>query len=342
MALKKRNGVWWVDITHDGKRIRRSTKTEIKAEAQLFHDKFKSELWEASRILKVPKKLWQAAATRWIEESGHKRSLVDDKTHLRWLAPLLKNIYLQDITTDSIDTIAKKKESTGVSPASVNRMLEVVRAILRRAHKEWGWLEIVPAVRMRKEDNHRIRWITYKEADRLLEELPEHLRDMASFTLATGLRQSNVTQLKWCDVDLVRSHALVHPEESKTGRAIPVPLNQDAVDILNKLKGQHPVSVFSYKGHSVTRCNNHAWRKALIRAGIKDFRWHDLRHTWASWHVQNGTSLQELQQLGGWSSFEMVLRYAHLSSEHLRRAAERVQNKISFQPTMGMNYCGVR
>jgi integrase len=84
------------------------------------------------------------------------------------------------------------------------------------------------------------------------------------------------------------------------------------------------VYVFTYKGKPVTRCNNHAWRKALIRAGIEDFRWHDLRHTWASWHVQNGTPLHELQQLGGWSNYETVLRYAHLSSEHLIVAAERV------------------
>ena len=339
MTLKKRDGVWWVDIPHDGQRIRRSTRTEAKAEAQLFHDKLKSELWESSQILKIPKKLWQAAANRWLEESSHKRSLADDEAHLRWVLPFLKNVFLSEITTDVIDGIAKKKESTGVSPASVNRMLEVVRAILRKAYKEWGWLEVVPAVRMRKEANRRIRWITYKEAERLLNELPEHLEDMANFTLATGLRQSNVTELKWCDVDLVRFHALVHPDESKTGRAIPVPLNQDAIDILLKQKGRHPIYVFTYNNQPVTRCNNHAWRKALIRAGITDFRWHDLRHTWASWHVQNGTSLQELQQLGGWSSFEMVLRYAHLSSDHLRRAADRVQNKI-YRSNKEMNYCG--
>lgn len=67
-----------------------------------------------------------------------------------------------------------------------------------------------------------------------------------------------------------------------------------------------------------------AWKKALKRAGIENFRWHDLRHTWTSWHVQNGTSLQELQQLGGWTSFNMVLRYAHLNSDQLQNAAERI------------------
>jgi integrase len=74
----------------------------------------------------------------------------------------------------------------------------------------------------------------------------------------------------------------------------------------------------------VNACNTKAWKKALKRAGIINFRWHDLRLTWASWHVQNGTTLQELQQLGGWASYEMVLRYAHLSSAHLKEAAERI------------------
>jgi site-specific recombinase XerD len=71
----------------------------------------------------------------------------------------------------------------------------------------------------------------------------------------------------------------------------------------------------------VTRANNHAWRKALARAGISDFRWHDLRHTWASCHVQNGTPLQVLKELGGWADLTMVLRYAHLSSKHLEEYA---------------------
>jgi integrase len=68
-----------------------------------------------------------------------------------------------------------------------------------------------------------------------------------------------------------------------------------------------------------------AWERSLCRAGIADFRFHDLRHTWASWHVMNGTSLQELMELGGWKSYEMVLRYAHLAPEHLSSAAKRIE-----------------
>jgi integrase len=82
--------------------------------------------------------------------------------------------------------------------------------------------------------------------------------------------------------------------------------------------------VFSYKGKRITQVNTKAWHKALERAGIKDFRWHDLRHTWASWHVQSGTPLHVLQELGGWESPEMVRRYAHLSSEHLSQYVGRL------------------
>jgi integrase len=84
--------------------------------------------------------------------------------------------------------------------------------------------------------------------------------------------------------------------------------------------GKHSTRVFTYKGKPVTKANNRAWREALVRAGIENFRWHDLRHTWASWHVQQGTPLYVLQELGG-LTIEKVRRYAHLSVEHLAEYA---------------------
>jgi integrase len=334
MALKRKNGFWWVDITYLGERVRKSTKTKLKTEAQRFHDQILEELWKTKKLKAIPKKSWIDAVVRWIEESEHKRSLVTDKIHLAWLDPYLRNMLLQHITDDLIEHIAHEKENTGVKPSSVNRVLELIRAILNKAHKEWKWLNSVPIIRMRKFENKRLRWLTKKEAQRLLDELPPHLKDMAGFTLVTGLRQSNVTGLQWREVDLIKGHALIHPDQSKTKKAIPVPLNSLALDILEGQKGKHSTFVFTYQGKPVTRCNNHAWIKALKRARIKDFRWHDLRHTWASWHVQSGTSLHELQQLGGWSEYETVLRYAHLSSDHLQKAAERVSGTFS-SPLLG-------
>jgi len=271
---------------------------------------------------------------RWLNESQHKKSLCDDKSHLRWLSPHLKDYTLNQISRDTIDTLLKKKQSNGCKPGTVNRMLALIRSILRKAEREWEWLDNAPVIRLLKEENKRIRWITHEEATRLIKELPEHLAAIVTFSLATGLRQSNVTGLQWCNVNLIKKHALIHPDETKGKKAIPVPLNDDAITILRKQMGKHHQFIFSYRGHRIIQCSTKAWKKALKRAGINNFRWHDLRHTWASWHIQSGTSLQELQQLGGWSSFDMVLRYAHLSSDHLLRAAERIHVTKTLQSNL--------
>jgi len=81
--------------------------------------------------------------------------------------------------------------------------------------------------------------------------------------------------------------------------------------------GKHATSVFTFRGEPIKQINTKAWKDALKRAGITNFRWHDLRHTWASWHVQNGTPLYTLQEMGAWQTQAMVHRYAHLSSAHL-------------------------
>jgi integrase len=203
-------------------------------------------------------------------------------------------------------------------------MLALIRAILRKAEREWEWIDKAPVVRMRKEDNKRIRWITADEVERLKKELPAHLADAMEFTIHAGFRESNTANLEWAEVDFNRCHAFIPAHKSKSRKAIAVPLNGRVIEIIRRQIGKHLRFVFTYKGKPIKRFNTRAWTNALKRAGIQDFKWHDLRHTWASWHVQNGTSLQELQLLGGWSSFEMVLRYAHLSSNHLKHAAERI------------------
>ena len=103
-----------------------------------------------------------------------------------------------------------------------------------------------------------------------------------------------------------------------------MPLNDDAMAVLNEEKGKHPERVFTYKGRPLGQVNTRSWRNALKRAGIKNFRWHDLRHVWATWHVMAGTTMAELQELGAWKSALMVKRYAHFAPEQLRAAAAKL------------------
>jgi integrase len=114
-------------------------------------------------------------------------------------------------------------------------------------------------------------------------------------------------------------------------------LNAEAIEILNQQIGNHRKWVFTYRGRRVTKANNHAWRKAIVRAQIGNFRWHDLRHTWASWHVQQGTRLHVLQELGGWSDDEMVRRYTHLSVDHLAKYADGLASNPTFSTNLAQS-----
>ncbi len=213
-------------------------------------------------------------------------------------------------------------------------IVSTVRKILSTAKNDWDWIDTIPSIKMLSEPSCRVRWLTKDEALNLIEQAPDHLKVMIRFTLATGLREGNVTGLLWSQVDLERRCAWIHPEQ-KAGKAIAVPLNDDALAVLRSQVGRHKERVFTYKGEPILKANSTAWDKALKRAGIEDFRWHDLRHTWASWHIQSGTPINVLKELGGWSDLDMVLRYAHLSSEHLAQYANASKIETStFTPPL--------
>lgn len=326
MSLFKRkdSSVYWIKITVNGRTVQKSTGTPDKTKAQEFHDRLKAQLWEQTKLGAKRGYSWNEAVVRWLNETQQKASRKDDLGHLRWLDPFLAGKSLDEINRDCLDKLIQAKLAGEASHATVNRMLALVRAILRKAALEWEWLDKVPKIRLLPEASRRIRWITREEAGHLLRELPEHLQAMVRFSLETGLRQANVTGLQWSQIDLTRRCAWIHPDQAKARRAIAVPLSKAAVVIIREQLGKHTSYVFTYQGNPVTQVNTKAWRNALERAGIKNFRWHDLRHTWASWHVQAGTPLHVLQELGGWESVEMVRRYAHLSSEHLTEYVDRL------------------
>lgn len=320
---RKDSSVYWIKLHHNGKIVQRSTGTTDKVEAQEYHDRLKASLWEQERLGVKPRYSWQEAVVRWLQETTHKASRVDDLYHLRQLDTYLRGYELVDITRDVVESIVTRRLKDGVSNGRVNRMLSVLRTILRKATFDWEWIDRCPKVKILPEPKRRVRWLTHEEAERLITELPSHLAAMVRFTLETGLRQANVAGLQWSQVDLVRRCAWIHPDQAKARKAIAVPLSNAAVSVLNQRIGIHPTHVFSFRNKPIAQPNNGAWIKALKRADIDDFRWHDLRHTWASWHVQAGTPLHVLQELGGWESAEMVRRYAHLSSEHLAEYVEK-------------------
>ncbi|MBI2225698.1 MAG: site-specific integrase [Betaproteobacteria bacterium] len=260
-------------------------------------------------------------------ETQHKATHEGDKSQLRWLQQYLRGRLLENIDRELIATIGETKAQQS-SPATANRHLALIRAILRKAVHEWEWIDKAPRVKLYREARRRIRWITPDQAKRLLGELPEHQRNVVLFALATGLRQSNVIKLEWSQVDLERCVAWIHADQAKGRKDIHVSLNSVAVGVLQEQTGKHRSRVFTYRGKPINQANTKAWKNALKRAEIENFRWHDLRHTWASWLVQHGTPLNVVQEMGAWESEGMVRRYAHLAPAQLAQHAEIVSNLL--------------
>ncbi len=330
MSLFKRKDspYLWVKITpRSGPPIQRSAGTADKVAAQEYHDKLKASLWEQERLGIKPKRSWREAVVRWLAETSEKATHGEDKKKLVWLHAFLGDLTLDQITLDVIDRIrsAKLKEA---SKGTVNRYLALVRSVLIRARDEWEWVDKVPKVRLFKETNSRERSLTVEQAKALLAELPGHQREVVLFALATGLRQSNVLRLEWGQVNLEQRHAWIHGWQSKNRRPISVPLNEAALAVLKRQKDKHSTRVFTFRGKPLNQANTKAWQAAKKRAGIDDFRWHDLRHTWATWQRQAGTPTHELQRLGGWKTGAMVERYAHLAPDHLAVAASRLDGVL--------------
>ena len=279
-----------------------------------------------------PKRTWQEAVVRWLKEHEHKKSIDKDKQRLKILDQWFRGVLLSDIDRNLVDRAKEERKDQykmcngkvgrdKVSKAEVNRMLALLRSILFAARDDWEWIESCPKIKLFKEPKRRVRWLRPEEAARLVEELPAHLKAVVRMSLATGLREQNVLGLKWQNIDLARRVAWIDGDETKNAKALSVPLNDEAMNVLLAERFKHDENVFTYRGMPLKGANTRAWQNALKRAGIENFRFHDLRHTWASWHVQNGTSLNVLQELGSWESVEMVRRYAHLAPDTLATAA---------------------
>lgn len=311
---------WWVRFSVGGIKIRRSSETTDRKAADEFEARLRTDLWRQVRLGERPKYTWAQAVDRWYAEAGG-RDKEREKERLTWFAEYLDSVPLADINRDLIEQLRAVRMAES-SSSTANRYMALVRLILRKAYREWDWIDKAPVVPMYKLEKSEPRFLTRAEFARLLRKLPPHLKDLASFSVETGLRMRNATGLTWSQVDLRRKQLVIPAARAKAGETIALPLSLRALTILRAWKGKHPERVFVFRKKPFSDSNGLYFKKATKAAGLEWLRWHDFRHTWASWHVQSGTPLHVLQELGGWKSLAMVQRYAHLSTEHLRAFAE--------------------
>lgn len=347
MARKRRNrfglkqdarGTWHCDFSVAGARIQRSTYTKDRTAAEEWCAKVEGDLWRQRQLGEKPTLLWQEATALWFEvkRADRKRSLTDDEDKARILAPLFDGVRLVDFNTIRVDTaLDRLTAERQLANGTRNRYRSFIMGVLNLCRKK-GYSVAEIHVDKRDEPKEKVVWIGQDKARLLLNALDAavHLRRMVEFSLATGLRQSNVTGLRWSRVDLGRKIAWVEPDDAKAGETIPVPLNDWAVSVLIEARNcpehGHDRLCFTYFGRQVAEPANTAWHKACARVGDmpEGWTWHCMRHTWASWHVMGlfsndgtPTPLEVLQKLGGWSDIKMVMKYAHLAPDYTAKFA---------------------
>jgi integrase len=315
---------WWVRFQINGREVRLSAGTADRRQAEEFETAARGRAWRQAKLGERPPYPWTAARTRWLAET-QKRTKWKDETILSWFDEHLKDADVQGITREVVDELrALKAEVT--SPATADRYMALLRAILRKCVHDWQVLDAMPKVPMYRPRAAEPRFLTRVEFERLAAKLPPHLALAARFAVLTGLRMRSMLALEWPRIDLNVRRAWIPGEQMKAGRTHGVPLSRAAVAVLRKLRKLSPDGdrVFQWNKHPIDDCNTKAFQDAVKAAKLAPLRWHDLRHTWASWGVQSGVTLPELMQLGGWASYVMVLRYAHLAPDHLAAAAEKV------------------
>ncbi len=339
MGLFKRGSVWWMSFVYQGKQYRKSTETEDPKLAKRIFDKVKGEIAEGKWFERLPgeERTVEDMMEKYMQEYSipKKASSKRDQTSLLHLKPFFGKCLLSEVTPNLLNEYKVMRRLEGATPATINREMALMKHAFSLAVREWEWTRDNPVkkISMEKENNKRDRWLMQEEEKRLLEEAPEWLREIIVFALNTGWRLGEILSLTWKAVDFSRRTATVLHSKKSERRTIP--LNGAALEVLKlraKVRSRKTDLVFYNENHVEYDYSNleKAFRSALGKAKIQDFRFHDLRHCFATKLVQRGVDLYKVQLLLGHKTPLMTQRYAHHYPESLRKgveALERVDEK---------------
>ncbi len=362
MAIRKRGNAWQIDyLDPTGKRVRQNFKKKKDAEAELAK---RVSLIAEKRYLDVKKDhttTLDEILKKYEENFGDQPGFGNWKKFCftRFRENFGKDTRLENIRYVDVETYQKHlkrlptKNGTVRTDAAVNREMSCLRHVFNKA-VEWEMIESSPFKRGKslivKENNERLRFLSEDEAVRLLAECPTHLRRIVVCALNSGMRKGEVLSLKWAQI----KNGLIYLQKTKTNNPRQIPINDTLQDLFSEIRreqgpGAEHVFMFAKGAHNLkgaepvrarkdiaplpqqVRSIKTSFHAALLRAGIMDFKFHDLRHTFASWLVMSGANLKTVQELLGHKSITMTMRYAHLSQEHKKEAVNLLNGRASSQ-----------
>lgn len=339
MALTKRGEYWWYNFRFKGRKIQGPTKVKSKTEARAIQEAVRLRLakGEVGIEEKEPAPNFKQAMKDFLSQA--KGELRESSAHRYEIAskPLLR--YFKDIEIDRItpELVEKYKASrrkhtvkrtdTLIRPASINRELACLKALLNRNR-------IRVEIKMLREDNDQMRVLSVEEQGKYLVAASQPLRDIATLMLETGMRPEEVYRIRKENVHLNEGY-LYNPYGKTKAAKRKVPLSDGAADILRRRIDKAHTYLFrgranrkGEKDKPLIKVNN-AHYSALERSKVRDFRLYDLRHTWASRMAMAGVDLVTLAALLGHSKLAMVTRYAHPTEAHQFEALKKLQAFMS-------------
>jgi integrase len=320
-GLIERNGIWHIDKSIHGRRMRRSCKTGSLSEAEAYLALMTEEVRQASLYGVRPEVSFEAAAAKYVLENRLKKSLRNDINRLQNLMPWIGSMPIHRIHQGTLDAWKEHRLKEGKAAGTINHGIKVVNRILNLAATDWineyglTWLDRAPKLKLLPDQHKRQPYpLSWDEQRRLLAELPDHLVEMSLFAVNTGCRDQEVCNLQWewevSVPELDTSVFIIPGEYTKNGDDRLVVLNRIAASVVEACRGRHDRNVFTYKGEPTTRMMNKAWLRARNSAGLPSFRVHDLKHTYGRRLRSAGVSFEDRQDLLGHRSHRITTHYS--------------------------------
>jgi integrase len=335
-----KNGISWVVdyFTPEGKRRRKFFPLKKDAEAYLgkvVSAKREGRYHDVFDVKKETLVTFNELADRYVENYRGQKCFSRLKYYLlEEYRVAFGERRLSEISYLDLETYRNRRKATPTragkarTDATVNRELSTLRHMLNKA-VEWGMLEVNPFNKgsklMLKENNHRLRFLADDEVEALLKACSPHLRPIVEVALLTGMRRGELLGLKWEQI----RNGFIYLTETKSGKARQIPINDRLAEVLKEVRREKqlksPYVFCDSQGRRFYEVKR-SFASACRRAGLENFRFHDLRHTFASHLVMKGVGLKAVQELLGHADIKMTLRYSHLSQAHLKEAVAVLNN----------------
>ncbi len=337
MPYKRENSpYWWTTFTDaGGKRVRCSTGTTNRKEAEALEAKFRLEVYKVAKWGEQPERKYDEMMLLYLNATENKRSHQRDLDAARHLTSFFRDRSMEELKGSAVRDYQqyrlKQISPKGpIKPATVNRETALLSSAISHARTELDWEISNPVTgRALVEPEGRDRHLSFAELTALIRAARSkypYLADFIEFAVQTGCRKQEILGLEWERVDLVRELFYLQGQHTKSGKRRSVPINQTGRAVLVRrlaFRSENcPDSpwVFAHSNGDRIKDLRRSFTTTCRRTGIRDFRIHDLRHTCASLVISEGVPLASIRDLLGHSSVTVTERYAHLKPEAVREA----------------------